>query len=160
MFQAHWSACVQDEWTRAVLRDRPELPRAQIERTRRLLEEMIEDANVSGYEHLIENVTLPDPDDRHVLAAAIHCEARIIVTANLRDFPAETLSFFRVEAQHPDVFIIGLFNADPSGVLGAVHELRASLKNPPFTVNALLADLARNGLPATAEALAPFLDAL
>jgi len=70
------------------------------------MEEMIEDANVSGYEHLIENVTLPDPDDRHVLAAAVHCEARIIVTANLRDFPAETLSFFRVEAQHPDTFII------------------------------------------------------
>jgi len=73
LFHAFWSARVQYEWTTAVLRDRPLLERAQIDRTRRLMDEQIDDANVSDYEHLIDTITLPDVDDRHVLAAAIHC---------------------------------------------------------------------------------------
>jgi len=72
LFRAFWSQRVQDEWTRAVLRDRPHLPTASIERTRRLMDENIDDASVSGYEPLIETITLPDADDRHVLAAATH----------------------------------------------------------------------------------------
>jgi len=92
LYRAFWSQRIQDEWTQAILRDRPHLPRAQIERTRRLMEHSIDDAMVSGYEPLIETLTLPDADDRHVLAAAIHCGARVIVTANLRDFPNATLA--------------------------------------------------------------------
>jgi hypothetical protein len=58
-----------------VLRDRPDLSRGQLERTRDLMDSRIDDARVSGYEHLIDTITLPDPNDRHVLAAAIHGEA-------------------------------------------------------------------------------------
>jgi predicted nucleic acid-binding protein len=98
LFRAYWSERVQDEWTQAILRDRPDLPRAQIERTRRLTDEAIDGAIVSGYEPLIETIALPDVDDRHVLAAAIHCGASVIVTANLRDFPREILSLHGIEA--------------------------------------------------------------
>lgn len=80
---AFWTERVQDEWTRAVLRDRPHVSPTSIDRTRRLTDANIDDAIVGGYEHLIATVTLPDLDDRHVLAAAIHCGANIIVTANL-----------------------------------------------------------------------------
>ena len=100
LFRAFWSQRVQEEWTRAVLRNRPQLSSASIERTRRLMDENIDDASVSGYEPLIETITLPDADDRHVLAAAIHCGASIIVTANLRDFPAKTLAHHDIEARH------------------------------------------------------------
>ena len=103
LYQAFWSQRVHDEWTNAIFRDRPHLPRAPIERTRRLVEKSIDDAMVSGYEPLIETLTLPDRDDRHVLAAAIHCDARVIVTANLRDFPNATLALHDIEARHPEL---------------------------------------------------------
>ena len=160
LFRAFWSARVQDEWMNAVLRDRPNLPRVQVERTRRLMDEKIDNANVSGYEHLIETITLPDADDRHVLAAAIHCGAGVIVTANLRDFPNDVLSFHGIEAQHPDAFVLELFNAAPSEVVAAMHELRVSLKNPPLTAAALLAAMSRQGLSASADALAAFASSL
>jgi PIN domain len=160
LFRAFWSQRVQDEWTRAVLRDRPHLPTASIERTRRLMDENIDDASVSGYEPLIETITLPDADDRHVLAAAIHCGASIIVTANLRDFPAETLARHDIETRHPDAFILGLLTVSPNEVIASLRELRGDLTNPPMTASDLLAALARQGLPASAEALGAFMDAL
>src|SRR5882762_11705405 len=64
------------------------------------------DALVTGYEDLIEGLELPDPDDRHVLAAAIRAGAHVIVTANLRDFPAKILGQFGIEPQHPDEFVL------------------------------------------------------
>ena len=69
------------------------------------MDENINDALVSGYEHIVDQLTLPDADDRHVLAAAIHDGANIIVTVNLRDFPADTLATHGITALHPDTFI-------------------------------------------------------
>jgi PIN domain len=160
LFRAFWSERIQDEWTRAVLRNRPHLPTASIERTRRLMDENIDGASVSGYEPLIETITLPDADDRHVLAAAIHCGASIIVTANLRDFPRDALSSYSIEARHPDTFILGLLSDSPDEVIDALRELRGDLVNPPMTASELLAALARQGLAASAEALGAFRDAL
>ncbi|MDR3462174.1 MAG: PIN domain-containing protein [Beijerinckiaceae bacterium] len=138
------------------MRDRPDLPRAAVERTRRLMDENINDASVSGYEHLIDTITLPDAGDRHVLAAAIHCGASVIVTANPRDFPAGPLSCHGIEAQHPDAFILDLFKAAPDEVVAALRDLRDDLKNPPLAAGALLAAMSRNGLSASAEALIAF----
>jgi len=156
LFRAFWSERVQDEWTRSVLRDRPHISAVSVARTRRLMEDNIEDASVSGYEHLIGTVTLPDVDDRHVLAAAIHCGATIIVTANLRDFPSDVLAAHDIEAQHPDAFILDLFRTSPSEVVAALRELRSDLVNPPMTAADLLSALARQGLPASAETLGAF----
>jgi len=160
LFRAFWSERIQAEWTRSLMRDRPDLPTASIERTRRMMDENIDGANVSGYEHLIDTVTLPDADDRHVLAAAIHCRANVIVTANLRDFPSDTLLFHGIEAQHPDAFILGLFKAAPNEVIVALRELRQDLKNPPLTAADLLAAMGRQGLSASADTVAPFASAL
>ena len=55
------------------------------------MDESVPDGCVTGYEDLIDALTLPDPNDRHVLAAAIHCGANVIVTFNDADFPAETI---------------------------------------------------------------------
>lgn len=160
LYRAFWSERVQDEWMQALLRDRPDLSRVSIERTRRLMEASVEEAMVVGYEPLIETMTLPDADDRHVLAAAIHCGARVIVTANLRDFPAATLASHAIEAQHPDSFILGLLTASPNDVLGTMRRLRQGLNNPPLTPAALLAAMSRQSLPASADALGRFMDAL
>src|SRR3954449_10794149 len=94
LFRALWSAAVHEEWMRALLRNRPDLSRQKLERTRRLMDSHAADALVTGYEDLIPGLQLPDPDDRHVLAAAIRGRADVIVTANLREFPAEHIASF------------------------------------------------------------------
>ena len=70
----------------------PDLSRGNLERTRQLMEQALPDALVTGYEHLIDSIELPDRDDRHVLAAAVRCGASVIVTLNLGDFPSESLA--------------------------------------------------------------------
>ena len=100
---------VHEEWITALLRNRPDLDRAKLERTRTLMKAHFEEANVTGFEHLIPKLTFPDPDDRHVLAAAMYGSANIIITANLSDFPAAALHPYDIRAIHPDSFIHFLF---------------------------------------------------
>src|SRR5450432_3552157 len=119
LFRARWSAGVHEEWIRALLRRRPDLSREKLERTRMLMDKHASGALVTGYEDLIESLQLPDPDDRHVLAAAIRGRADVIVTMNLRDFPEAVLDSFGIEAQHPDEFILHLLGLSPDAVLSA-----------------------------------------
>ena len=153
LFQACWSDRVQDEWIAALLRNRPDLPAAQLHRTRLLMNQHIDDALVSGFEPIIEKLSLPDADDRHVLAAAIHCGAGVIVTVNLRDFPSGVLATHGVEARHPDSFIRNLLNDRPDEVLAAVRTQQATLKKPPLSIEELLALFERYGLIETVAAL-------
>lgn len=153
LFRARWSGHIHDEWTAAVLRDRPDLTREQLARTRMLMDAHATDALVEGFDGLIDTLSLPDPDDRHVLAAAIHGRADVIVTANLRDFPAGALRPYGIVAQHPDEFVLHLLDLDPAVVAGAAREHRASLRNPPKDVEAYLETLTRHGLGRTVAAL-------
>ena len=57
------------------------------------------------YESLIPSLDLPDPDDRHVLAAAIVGRCDVIVPQNLKDFPANVLDRYGIDKQHPDEFL-------------------------------------------------------
>ncbi len=111
------------------------------------------DALVTGYEDLIEGLQLPDPADRHVLAAAIRGRAAVIVTANLRDFPASILGQFGIEPQHPDDFILSLFDLAPGLVAGAARDHRESLRNPPKTIEQYLDALVAQGLTQTVSVL-------
>jgi len=112
-----------------------------------------EDALVTGYEHLIEALLLPDPDDRHVLAAAIVGQASVIVTCNVRDFPGEALNPHRVRARHPDAFVRHLIPRDPASVVDAVTRQQQRLKSPPVSMAALLALFERIGLVETVAEL-------
>ncbi|WP_227310736.1 PIN domain-containing protein [Acidisoma cellulosilyticum] len=145
LFRARWSEKINDEWTNALLRTRPELA-DRLPRTRALLNSAIDDCLVEGYETLIPALTLPDPDDRHVLAAAIVGGADVIVTLNIRDFPAERLAPFRIDAQHPDKFIRHTLDLDEAVAFSAVREARGALKTPPKTVEDFLDTLAQQGL--------------
>jgi hypothetical protein len=156
LFRAQWSARVHEEWIAALLRNRPDLDRPRLDRTRTLMDEHIPEALVQGYEHRIAALTLPDADDRHVLAAAIHCDASVIVTANLRDFPTTALAPHTIEAVHPDAFIAALLEADPDAALAALRQLRGSFKRPPKTVADLLATMKKQDLTTSAGALAAF----
>ena len=156
LFRARWTDQIHDEWIKSVLKNRPDLKPEQLERTRFLMNEHVRDCLVTGYEDLIEGLCLPDPDDRHVLAAAIRGSASVIVTFNLTDFPTECLSKYGVEAQHPDAFITHLIHLDLAAVCTAAKRHRTSLKNPPKTVNEYLDALASQSLPETVSRLREF----
>jgi hypothetical protein len=117
------------------------------------MNERADDCLVTGHETLIETLTLPDPNDRHVLAAAIVADAGVIVTCNLRDFPDDALEPFGIEAQHPDEFIRHLLDVAPDTVAEAVRNQQARLINPPVGMVELLALFERQGLFETASEL-------
>lgn len=156
VFLARWTDEIHEEWIRNVLADRKDLAREQLERTRDLMNRHVRDCLVTGYADLIPSLTLPDPDDRHVLAAAIKGRANVIVTFNLGDFPEAVLVKHGIEAQHPDEFLVNQFDLNSAAVCRAVRKQRAALRNPPVGVNDLLDTLARQQLPMTVERLRPF----
>lgn len=106
LFKARWTDQIHDEWSRNVLKNRPDLTFAQLTRTKNLMNQNVRDCLVIGYEDLVNGLELPDADDCHVLAAAIHCNADVIVTFNLQDFPGHALAVYGIEAQRPDDFIM------------------------------------------------------
>ncbi|MGD9539187.1 MAG: putative toxin-antitoxin system toxin component, PIN family [Alphaproteobacteria bacterium] len=156
LFRAIWSARVHEEWIANVLAKRPDLTRAQLERTRELMDAHATDSIVTGYEELIDGLDLPDANDRHVLAAAIHGGADLIVTFNLKDFPAHRLESFEIEAQHPDTFVTHLIELHAGAVVATLREHRAALKNPPRTAAEYLQTLERQGLAETVSLLRAF----
>ena len=100
LFRAKWSAQIHDEWIQAVLDHRSDLTVAQLRRTRDLMDMHVRDCLVEDFEELIPSLTLPDPNDRHVLAAAIRGRADVIVTYNLTDFPDKALQKYGITPQH------------------------------------------------------------
>ena len=91
LLRARWTDAIHEEWMRNVQNDYPDITRQKAERIRDLMNAHAHDCLVTGYEDLIEALVLPDPNDRHVLAAAIRAGADVIVTSNLADFPAGIL---------------------------------------------------------------------
>lgn len=152
LFRARWTEVIHDEWIRNVLADRPDLSAAQLERTRQLMNAAVRDCLVVGYEGRIDNLTLPDLDDRHVLAAAIEAQAQVIVTYNLRDFPPDALQPHGLGTQHPDDFILRIIALNPLIVRATVETHQQALKNPPKTAAQYLETLAKQGLPKTVTA--------
>ncbi len=149
LFRARWSNMLHDEWMRNVLANRPDLSPDRLERTRDRMNHSVRDCVVSDFEYMISSINLPDPDDRHVVAAAIHCGASLIVTFNLKDFPDDALKPYNLAAQHPDDFIVDLLDLHPAGVLEAAASHRRSLKSPPKTADEYLDTLLAQGLTQT-----------
>lgn len=153
LYQPKWTQTIQEEWQRNLLQNRPDITSEQIKRTGQLMNQAIPDAMVTGYENLIEGINLPDPDDRHAAAAAIRCNAEVIVTLNLKDFPASRMVDFDIESLHPDEFISDLFDLNHALALQAVAEQRMSMRKPARSVDEYLAALLRQGLPMTIKAM-------
>ena len=153
LFRAKWTNRIHDEWIRNLLENRLDLKREQLEKTRRLMNVATRDCLVEGYDDLIESVKLPDEDDRHVLAAAIHAHAGIIVTFNLKDFPPKAVRQYKIEAMHPDNFISRLIEINSPAVCEAARQHRAKLRNPSKSVEEYLLTFSAQGLVKTVEHL-------
>jgi predicted nucleic acid-binding protein len=156
LFRAKWSEDIHEEWTSALLKDRPDLTKDQLRRTCDLMNAAVPDSIITGYHCLIDGLTLPDPKDRHVLAAAIHAGADAIVTFNLRDFPPTVMQQFNLEVLHPDDFIQFQYDFSNADVIIAARRCRERLKNPPKNVAEYLDTLAQQRLPKTVLLLAPY----
>jgi hypothetical protein len=124
------------------------------------MEKVYPNSLVTGYEPRIPELALPDPDDRHVLAAAIHSFASYIVTYNLSDFPASKLDVHNVVAIHPDIFLSALLDNDADRFLRGVKYHRATLKTPPKTAQDYIDTLRINRLLRLAARLEEQLDAI
>ena len=155
-FRAKWSQRVMDE-LRTVLIDRHGKPADKVDRMMTLMVEHALDPLVEGYEPTIAGLVLPDPDDRHVLAAAIHANAGVIVTCNLRHFPDPALAPLGIEAQHPDEFVANLLDLHPAVVLRSVRTILTRLNNPSMTPAELLDVYHRAQLVRTAVVLREYL---
>ena len=156
LFRAKWTDDIHDEWIRNVLKNRPDLTKERLCRTRDLMNSHVRDCLVIGDQDLIPSLTLPDVNDRHVLAAAIVAGADVIVTYNLKDFPATILEQYGIEAQHPDEFITHLIDLAPPIVCEAAKRQRVSLKNPPQSVEDLFSAYERQSLAQTVAELRPY----
>ncbi|WP_042858398.1 putative toxin-antitoxin system toxin component, PIN family [Dickeya sp. NCPPB 3274] len=156
LYQPKWTAIIEDEWQRNLLLNRPDLTPEQISRTRELMNQAIPDAMITGFEAIIPGITLPDPDDQHVVAAAVRSNAEIIVTFNLKDFSHPEIDNFGIEALHPDDFITDLLDLNQALVLSAVSRQRHSMRKPPKSVDEYLDTLLRQSLPQTVKELSKF----
>jgi hypothetical protein len=133
LYRARWSDQIHEEWITAVLRNRPDLSREQLERTRSLMNAHVRVALVNGHQSLIPAIEVTDPDDRHVLAAA--------------------LSSCGIGACHPDLFLVDQLNLHAERVCKAMRQHRASLRNSPKTVEEVLATLEEQGLSRFSQAV-------
>jgi predicted nucleic acid-binding protein len=146
LFRAKWTHLIHEEWMRNVLKNRPDLKMAQLEIVRDLMDKSVRDCLVREFEWLIPSLALPDPSDRHILAAAIASEANVIVTFNLKDFPDSVLSKYSIEAKHPDDFIVDIIDLNPLKVMAALETARMRFKNPPKTFDEYMEILVKQEL--------------
>jgi len=159
LFRARWTDRIIAEWRDSLLKAKPDLEAnidAQLEAMRRAFPE----AWVDGYEELIEAITLPDPDDRHVVAAAIRANAEHIVTENLRDFPPDAIGQYGIEAVAADDFLTSTFELYPSEAVAALHTMRVAYRNPAMSTDEFLFDLQRATLPKLASLAKEHIDVL
>lgn len=112
-----WSEQILREVEYTILRIRPDLEPSRVHRRTVAMQEAFDDATVEGWEEVAAGLDLPDPDDRHVLAAAIVGGAQAIVTFNGKDFPDDRLAPRGIEGRHPDEFLLDQLDLSPSRLL-------------------------------------------
>ena len=129
--QAKWTEQILDEMLRALQKNRPDISDEKASRLRALMNAAVRDCMVTGYEPLIPSLELPDPDDRHVLAAAIKVNAQVIVTRNLKHFPKAKLAPWGTKAKSPDDFVRDVIGIDRQAVWACVQQIVDSRARTP-----------------------------
>lgn len=146
LIQAKWSDRILDETFHNLVKNRPDLDPAKLARTRMLMNKAVRDVLVDGYEAIEATLTLPDVDDKHVLAAAIKANADIIITDNVSDFPTETLSSWGIVARTADRFISDLIGSNRDAVETALRQIAEAHASPPTTFEGVIDRLEAEGL--------------
>lgn len=153
IFRARWTQDIHDEWIAAVHEKRPDVALERLHSVSAQMDRAVPDCLVTGYQGIIPSLTLPDPGDRHVLAAAILGHAECIVTFNEADFPPEVLVPYRIHTCHPDRFMLEVDGLDDGILIEAARRDLFHYKNPPLSADQYIDRLRRAGLPGTADYL-------
>lgn len=153
LFRPLWTAKILEEARRALVKVHPDLDPARIDARFRSMNEMFEGACVTGWEPLVEGLKLPDPDDRHVVAAALRGGAETIVTANLVDFPKDSLEPLGLHAVTPDEFLLDALDLDEADTLATLDDQVTALRRPPMTLAQVVSSLEAAGAPGFAAAV-------
>ena len=144
-FRIHWSQHILDELKKALL-TKAHLTEEQITYIQDRMAIAFPDALVSGEEDTITHIKLPDPDDHHVISAALLGRCDLIITANTSDFPPEVLAPLGLEAQHPDKFLTNHLSLEKNITLETVKEHIKALQRPSMNFDEYLACLVGAGL--------------
>jgi predicted nucleic acid-binding protein len=141
-FRPLWSVEILTETIESILRRRPDLERERLQRRMNAMNEAFPDAIVSGYERLI--TTMPEMgEDAHVLAAALHAGADVIVTDNVKDFPPHVAPRFDIAVRTADDFLIETWRRDPRLVARVIVEQSTATRRPHFEPRPLLQSLSK-----------------
>lgn len=143
---AQSNGCMHDEWMRNLAANTSGLSIDRLEATRDRMNAVLPEAVVQDHHPFIADLTLPDPDDRHVLAAAIAGKASVIVTWNLKDFAAKNLLAHGVTSKSPDDFLTDLRAAFPDALISSVRSARHNLRKTIPSVEAFVDALDQGGL--------------
>lgn len=107
---------------------------------------------------MIDSINLPDENDRHVVAAAIKCNANVIVTYNTKDFPTAYIDSYGLSAVDPDTFIADMIDLSPEKCCDAFREMVLAKNKPPYSEIEYLEILRNNKLDQTASELEKYLE--
>jgi len=154
IYAAKWSKAIDDEWVRNLAKNKKRAE-ADFHTRRDSMHDACPDWEVpeEGWKLIEPCLSLPDVNDRHVLAAAVAGHADSIVTINIKDFPSSILEPLGITALHPDEFLLQQLQLEPLVVLPAFKSMRTRLKNPAFTPEKFVDAMERNGLIQTAAFL-------
>ncbi|WP_158811092.1 PIN domain-containing protein [Beijerinckia sp. L45] len=157
-FRLRWSGKVLDETQAAIekILVGKGAPDAVVRagRARSSMQDAFEEALVDDFDTFMCLCDgLPDPNDVHVVAAALKTQAAMIVTDNLKHFPESLMSPLNIEARSPDAFIADTIALDPGRAVAAISRMRLRLKRPEKTPDMLLLDMEASGLIETVDAL-------
>ena len=143
LYRVRWSDAILDELERTLTGEDIRLPAHRAKQLRDQMTQHFPDASVGEFEHLIDRIR-NDPKDRHVAAAAVVGKAEVIVTSNLRHFPASVLSEHRIRSESPDDFLVRFYYTDVGSMIDIVRQQAADLKKPSHTIDEVLNHLALN----------------
>lgn len=154
LYAAKWTRRIEAEFIASIEARRPDL-KGKLNIRRDEMRKAVPDWEVEerAWSLIVDGLTLPDPNDAHVLAAALAGHADCIVTANLRDFPADVIGPLGIESIHPDRFIIAQWDLAPIAAVTAFKRMRARWKKPETSAEDFATAMDRGGLTATAQRL-------
>ena len=154
LFRLRWSDAILDETERTIAKISK--GKADPAKQRAVMVAAFPDAMVLHDRAIEAHLALPDPGDVHVLAAAIGAKADVIVTDNIKDFPADALETWEIAAVTADAFIADCLDLDGAAGVEAIRRMRARLQHPQLDADGLIRRMEGQGLVHAAAALARF----